>query len=117
LGRERAAWAYPFRTLKECGVTLAASTDCPVEWPDAAAVYGNFIHRADGREEEALTPAEALHAFTFGADQSLGLEGPGGFQEGAAADFLILQPDARWPLPPTSPFPIERVVMDGETVA
>jgi predicted amidohydrolase YtcJ len=97
-------------------VNLAAGTDCPVEAPDAAAVYAGFVRREDGKEAETLTPEEALHAFTAGADRSLGLEGGGCWVEGANADFLILRPDASWPLEPEIPLPIERVVVGGRGI-
>ncbi|MBW3621989.1 MAG: amidohydrolase [Armatimonadetes bacterium] len=113
LGPERSAWAYPFRTLKDAGVALAASTDCPVELPEAAAVFKGFISRSDKRLSESLAPTEALRAFTLDAERSLGEEFPAPWETGARADFLVLSKDTEWPLPVDSPWPMERIVVGG----
>jgi predicted amidohydrolase YtcJ len=117
LGPERASWAYAFRTLRDTGVNLAGSTDCPVERPDASSVYCNFVRRADGNDSESLTAEEALHALTLGAERSLEPDSRGAWEPGRGADFLILRPEAVWPLQAGSDIPIERVVFAGRPLS
>jgi predicted amidohydrolase YtcJ len=116
LGPERASWAYAFRTLMNAGVTLAASTDCPVEKPVAGEVYTGFVRRADKRDGERLTPMEALQAFTLDADRSLGLAPVEPWKPGSPADFLLLREGTEWPPDAKDGLPVEETVVRGEIV-
>ncbi|MBI3944351.1 MAG: amidohydrolase [Armatimonadetes bacterium] len=94
LGEERAAWAYPFRSMQARGVRLAGSTDCPVEALDPF----ESIARAAGRaaRDQRLNVPEAIALFTRGSAFA-------GFQEhecgallpGCRADLIVLAEDPR----------------------
>ena len=62
LGDNRMSRAYPFRSLKEAGVTLVGGSDSPVELPDPATGIKAAIDRHGINTPEALSgeAAEAL---------------------------------------------------------
>jgi len=93
LGKERARWVYPFKTLLKEGVMLCAGSDCPVEpispllgvWA-AAAKQPNF--------EEKLTVEEALRLYTVNAAYAAFEENlRGTIEEGKLADLVVLSED------------------------
>lgn len=98
LGPERVKWVYPFRSMLSGGVTLAGSTDAPVEVPNPWEVVFCALNRPSLNPEEALTLEEALGLLTTGAGQACG-EGSrwGRLEPGYFADFLLLPPDTPWP--------------------
>lgn len=90
--------AYPFRTLLDAGVLLAAGSDIPIEAIDPRRSLFGAVVRADDAgtpaegwfPEQRLTTAETLHAFTRGAAASIGLPAPyGTLAVGAPADMTI----------------------------
>lgn len=99
LGPERLAWAYPFRGMRAEGITLAGSTDCPVEAVDAWPAVAAAVHRGGQNPAEALSLSEALDLFTAGSAAAAGKERPGesilpGYLlPGQPADFLVLEED------------------------
>jgi predicted amidohydrolase YtcJ len=71
----RSRWAYPVRSLEKAGAALAFGSDAPVETADPIAGIFAAVQRQtreglpDGgwyREQEAITPRSALHAYTVG---------------------------------------------------
>lgn len=73
LGPERTSWQYPFRSLVDAGARLAAGSDWSVSTADPFAQMAVAVTRAtdDAPDpflpDQALTPTEALTAFTFGS--------------------------------------------------
>jgi predicted amidohydrolase YtcJ len=93
----RQADAYAWRSMAELGAVLAAGSDAPVEsvnpWLGVfAAVHRRLPSdpRPDWRAEEALTPIEALAAFTIGPARAIGAEDEGRLRIGARADLAVL---------------------------
>lgn len=82
----------PLRTLTDARVVLAGSSDYPVA--DNAvmpAVTRRTLAGATLLEDEALTVAEALAAYTIGAAQALGFDAEtGSVLAGQTADSVIL---------------------------
>ena len=102
LGEARLEGAYAWASLKQAGVRLALGSDVPVE--PANPFYG--LHAAVTRQDrqgqppggwrphEALTLQQAFAGFTTDAAWAGGMEGKvGQLQEGAYADFLLLDRD------------------------
>ncbi|MET7994827.1 amidohydrolase [Amycolatopsis sp. NPDC005232] len=99
LGESRVPWCYRLRSVLDAGCVLPASSDRPVV--DGAPLLGlaDMVHRrtasgAPFSPEEALTPQEALRAYTYGsayatfAEQDLGT-----LELGKLADFVVLSGD------------------------
>lgn len=101
--RGRAQRIHPNRDLLRSGVLLAVGSDWPVVGsPDPWPGLQGLVTRADptgtapGRlwPEQALTPAEALHAATLGAARAAGIDDvTGALTPGRAADLAVLDAD------------------------
>ncbi len=98
----RSAGAYAWRSLREGGAVLAFGSDCPVESLDPlAGIYAAVARRRpDGtpaggwRMEQALTVAEAVRAYTWGAAYAAGEErDKGSLALGKVADLVVLSGD------------------------
>lgn len=102
LGAERAAQAYPYRTLLEAGATLAMGTDYPIEDLDPRRGLRCAVTRTSASSpdqgplgaNQALSPAAALAAYTRAPAATAG-EGDrdGTLAPGASADLIILGAD------------------------
>ncbi|MQA12406.1 MAG: amidohydrolase family protein, partial [Pseudonocardiaceae bacterium] len=101
--RERAERLHPNRDLLDAGVLIARGSDWPVA-PSPNPWYGihGLVNRADptgtfpGRlwPEQAITVAEALHAYTLGAAHAMGTDDvTGSLKPGKSADFVVLDRD------------------------
>ncbi len=92
LGAERAASAYPYRSILDAGIPLSFGSDVPGE-ATYAPLYG--IHLAVNRESpEAITPMEALRAYTLGSAYAEFMENEkGSIDVGKLADFTLLTED------------------------
>ena len=91
VGTERARGAYPFRTMRDAGIPLALSSDCPVENLDAFACLDAAVNRAAWSPDECLTVEEALQDYTYGSAYALHSEKQTGTLEaGKMADFVVL---------------------------
>lgn len=93
----RQADAYAWRSLRDAGALLAAGSDAPVEsvnpWLGVFAALHRRMpadHRADWRPEQAMSVVEALHAYTLGPAQALGVADEGHLRIGARADLAVL---------------------------
>jgi predicted amidohydrolase YtcJ len=89
--------AYAWRSMAQAGALLAAGSDAPVEsmnpWLGLfAAVHRRLPSddRADWRPGEALTPIEALAAYTVGPARAIGAGDEGHLRIGARADLAVL---------------------------
>lgn len=100
VGPERASRAMPMRTYLNAGVPLAGSSDSYITdynpWVGMhAAVNRTTAKGRDlGKNEEALTPAEALHSYTMGGAFVTGREDrQGSISPGKLADLVVLDRD------------------------
>jgi len=91
LGEDRLRRTYAFASLEEAGVTLAGSSDSPVEPPDPWAGMALARDRAGMVPAEALAPDRALAMYTSGAAAALGEPQP--LQVGSPADFIVVDRD------------------------
>jgi predicted amidohydrolase YtcJ len=99
VGPNRAAWLYRQRSLMQAGLVLPGSSDRPVA--SGAPLLG--IHDMVNRRTrtgvpfnaaEAITPAEALRAYTWGSAYASKQERiKGSISPGKLADFTVLSED------------------------
>ena len=101
-GPGRCASAYAWRTVADAGAVLAFGSDAPVETCDPLqGLYAAVTRRHPkdpGREpwrpELAVTPLEAVRAYTVGAAWAVGAERERGtIEPGRLADFTLLSED------------------------
>lgn len=91
VGPERMRGVYPFRTMRDAGIPLALSSDCPVEKLDAFACLDAAVNRASWSADQCLTVEEALHDYTYGSAYAVHREKEVGTLEvGKFADFVVL---------------------------
>ena len=90
VGKARARWMFPFKTLVEEGIVVVSGSDCPVE--NISPILG--IWAAVDRKnfpQEALTVEEALRTYTMNAAYSSFEERRrGSIEVGKLADFTVL---------------------------
>jgi len=95
VGKFRARWVYPFKTLIHEGVVLAGGSDCPVE--PISPLLG--IYAAVAREsfpQERVTVDEALRMYTIDAAYaSFEEDVKGSIVVGKFADLTVLSNDLR----------------------
>ncbi len=95
LGKARARWTYPFKTLIQKGVFVAGGSDCPVE--PISPLLG--IYAAVNREifpQERITVEEALRIYTINAAYASFEEKiKGSIEAGKLADLVVLSDDLR----------------------
>lgn len=105
---QRSRYAYAFRTISQCGCTLAFGTDAPVEpiqpWLGIyAAVTRCDLNGNPPRgwyPEESLSLEQAVAAYTLGTAQAAGKHHSlGSLQPDKYADFIVLDVDP-WHLAP-----------------
>ncbi|HJP70810.1 MAG TPA: amidohydrolase [Candidatus Limnocylindria bacterium] len=89
--------AYAWRALIDAGAQLAAGSDAPVESVNPWLGIFAAVHRrtpVDGRGDwragQALTVAEALHAYTLGPARAIRAADEGHLRPGATADLAVL---------------------------
>jgi predicted amidohydrolase YtcJ len=99
---ERAAWQYPWASLRRAGATLAFGSDWSVSTPDPLALIEVAVTRVapDDRSGEPFLPAErldlpaALDAATIGAAYANRLDAEtGSIEPGKLADLAVLDRD------------------------
>ena len=93
---DRTGRAFVFREFLDAGVPLAFGSDAPIAPPAVPPGLAAAVERRDAagnvfHPEQALTPAEALQAFTAGAAYAAGQETWNGrLRPGFAADLTVL---------------------------
>ncbi|HWT32381.1 MAG TPA: amidohydrolase [Microbacterium sp.] len=100
---DRAYHSQPNRSIVDAGGLVAGGSDWPVsESPNPFEGMQGLITRADPLRrapgtlwpEQALTPTEALEAFTINGARAMGLDDvTGSLQPGKSADFVIVDRD------------------------
>ncbi|MGH9293643.1 MAG: amidohydrolase [Acidimicrobiales bacterium] len=99
LGEERAEWCYRGRSFLDAGIVLPASSDRPVVEGAPLLGLADLVRRRTSSGAvlagaEAITPAEALRAYTWGSAYAAFLEHRvGSIAPGLLADFAVLSAD------------------------
>lgn len=94
LGSERLGRAYPFRAVLDAGVTIAGSSDAPIESTDVLAALDAATDRRGVGDAQALTRLEALATYTTGAAHARQTgDGSGRLSPGSRADLVVLSGD------------------------
>lgn len=91
IGPDRLEQTYAFRTMEAAGITLAGSSDSPVESPDPWAGMALARDRAGMVPAESLTADRALAMYTTGAALVLGEPAP--LEVGSPADLIVVDRD------------------------
>jgi len=101
VGPERSSWMYRGRSLLDAGITVAGSSDRPVaSGAPLQAMQFMVERRTSGGlpvgPGEAITPAEALAAYTTGSAYACRVEDElGSLSPGKQADLVVLSDDPR----------------------
>jgi predicted amidohydrolase YtcJ len=99
VGAKRAAWLYRQRSLLDAGLVLPGSSDRPVASGAPLLGIHDMVNRRTGtgapfNVAEAITPAEALRAYTWGSAYAARQERiKGSISPGKLADFTVLSED------------------------
>lgn len=99
LGPDRSRWAYRQRSILDAGLVLPGSSDRPVVQGAPLLGMGDMVNQrtssgAPFNPDEAITPYEALHAFTMGsAFASKAEHVKGSITPGKLADLTVLADD------------------------
>jgi predicted amidohydrolase YtcJ len=99
VGAKRAAWLYRQRSLLDAGLVLPGSSDRPVASGAPLLGIHDMVNRRTGtgapfNVAEAITPAEALRAYTWGSAYAAKQERiKGSISLGKLADFTVLSED------------------------
>jgi predicted amidohydrolase YtcJ len=99
VGPSRAQRLYPGSSLRKAGIVIAGSSDHPIGPLSPHLGIATAINRATSagfvlNETEALTPRQALEAYTEGGAYAMGHEAERGrIAIGALADLAILDRD------------------------
>jgi hypothetical protein len=94
LGSERIKYTYPFKSIIDNNILLAAASDAPVE--SANVLEGIFacVTRNGFVPEESISIREALKMYTINAATALRQEDiKGSLEKGKLADFVIINRD------------------------
>ncbi|WP_289846366.1 amidohydrolase [Thermococcus alcaliphilus] len=98
VGKERAKWIYPFKSMLE-QIVIGFGTDAPIEpvnpWETiyAAVTRGKFenVETYHYTKEECLSLEESLHSYTYGSAYIMHAENElGSLEEGKFGDFIVV---------------------------
>jgi predicted amidohydrolase YtcJ len=93
VGKKRARWVYPFKTLMKEDLVVASGSDCPVEPIGPMLGIWAAVARKDFAEE-SLTVEEALKTYTVNAAYaSFDEDKKGTVEAGKFADLTVLSDD------------------------
>ncbi|MGM0470399.1 MAG: amidohydrolase [Promethearchaeati archaeon] len=91
IGKDRFSYTYPFKTIYENNIIMAAGSDCPVEDPDVIKGLHALVTRNGFVPEQCVSIEDALKAYTINAAYAAFEENvKGTIEEGKLADFVIL---------------------------
>jgi predicted amidohydrolase YtcJ len=99
VGSERQGWLYRQRSLLDAGLVIPGSSDRPVASGAPLLGIHDMVNRrtatgARFNDAEAITPAEALRAYTWGSAYASKQEhSKGSIAPGKLADFAVLSED------------------------
>jgi len=93
LGKDRAKWLHPLKTLIKEGIKVAGGSDCPMEPLNPFLGMHEAVLRSSFPEQR-LTVGDALSLYTINAAYSSGEEKvKGSIQDGMLADLTVLSGD------------------------
>jgi predicted amidohydrolase YtcJ len=117
LGKSRARWVYPFKTLMHEGLIVASGSDCPVEPINPLLGIWAALSRK-GFSEERLTLEEALKTYTLNAARaSFEEDKKGSIAVGKFADLTILSDDlSKIPSEKIKDITIKATIVNGQMV-
>jgi hypothetical protein len=117
LGKRRARWAYPFKSLIRSGVVTCAGSDCPIEPIDPLlGIWAAATRKSPS--EERLSIDEAIRMYTINAAFAGREEAiKGSIEPGKIADLTILSQDP-YNLNPDNikNIKVEMTIVSGEIV-
>jgi predicted amidohydrolase YtcJ len=126
VGQERERWAWPWRSLREAGATLAFSSDWNVTEMDPMVGIYSAMTRADldgggaWTTEQTVDLETAIEAYTMGGAMVCRAEGDrGSITPGKYADLVVLSGDLlalRDEPPAILDVRVERTMVAGTTV-
>lgn len=117
VGKDRARWVYPFKTLMKEGLIVTSGSDCPVEPIDPLLGVWAAVARKSFAEEN-LTVEEALKTYTLNAAYaSFAENNKGTIEVGKFADLTVLSDDLFY-VPPDEieRIRVEMTIVDGKIV-
>jgi len=117
LGKARARWVYPFKTLMREGLTVASGSDSPVEPISPLLGIWAAVERKSF-PEESLTVEEALKTYALNAAYaSFDENKKGTIEAGKFADLTILSEDlTKIPPDKIKNVTVEMVLVNGKIV-
>jgi predicted amidohydrolase YtcJ len=117
LGKERARWLYPLKTLFEEGVCVCGGSDCPMEPLNPLLSVQSAVTRRFFPEEQ-LSVDEALQMYTVKAAYASGEEKQKGtIEKGKLADFTVLSQDPyQVPVSRLQDIAVEMTLISGKIV-
>ncbi|MDI6904365.1 MAG: amidohydrolase [Candidatus Bathyarchaeia archaeon] len=117
LGKARARWVYPFKTLMHEDLIVASGSDCPVEPINPLLGVWAAVARKSF-PEESLTVEETLRAYTLNAAYaSFDEDKRGTIDVGKFADLTILSDDPfKVPSDKIRDVIVDMTIMDGKVV-
>jgi hypothetical protein len=121
--RQDLAYLYPLRTLLENGVSIASSSDFPIDPPDPLIGLCSAVTRRSKTgdivtEDQAVPPLAALKMYTHDAARATFDEGNrGSIAPGKTADLIVLSADpTRVPSEGIKDIKVEMTMINGEIV-
>jgi len=117
LGKRRARWAYPFKSLISSGIVVCAGSDCPIEPIDPLLGAWAAVARKTFPQEK-LSVDEAIRMYTINAAFASHEETiKGTVEPGKLADLTVLSQDP-YDIKPDSirNINVEMTIIDGEIV-
>jgi hypothetical protein len=117
VGKTRARWVYPFKTLMREGLVVVSGSDCPVEPINPLLGIWAAVARKS-LAEEGLTVEEALRTYTANAAYaSFDEDERGTIAVGKYADLTVLSDDL-FGVPPDDikKIDVEMTIVDGKVV-
>jgi len=93
LGKKRARWVYPFKSLMKARVVVCGGSDCPVEpISPLLGIWAAVVKQPNS--EERLTVEEAIRLYTVNAAYASFKENlKGTIEEGKLADMIVVSDD------------------------
>ncbi|MFB0501442.1 MAG: amidohydrolase [Candidatus Bathyarchaeia archaeon] len=93
LGKKRARWVYPFKSLMKAGVVVCGGSDCPVDpISPLLGIWAAVVRQRNSGE--CLTVEEAIRLYTVNAAYANFEENlKGTIEEGKLADMVVLSDD------------------------
>jgi len=117
VGKTRARWVYPFKTLLQEGLTVVSGSDCPVEpISPILGIWAAAERKSFPRERLAIV--EALKTYTLNATYaSFDEDKRGKIEVGKLADLTILSSDLlNIPSDDIKLTKVEMTIVNGKTV-